>query len=121
VGVSPLFISASTGEGVSGLLRDTLRLLDETEIRSNTVAEEGEKVYQPLPRYTGPLVRKEGDTFIVEAPQLARITGRGGNEEEVRRYVMRRLERQGIDKVLRRLGIRPGSRVRCGSLEWEWS
>ena len=30
------------------------------------------------------------------------------------------LQRLGVSKALEKAGVKPGDRVRCGNLEWEW-
>ena len=32
----------------------------------------------------------------------------------------RQLARMGIKKALEKAGVKPGDKVRCGNLEWEW-
>ncbi len=39
---------------------------------------------------------------------------------EVRRELKKRLTRLGIGRTLEKAGIKPGDKVRCGTLEWEW-
>ncbi|GAH87405.1 unnamed protein product, partial [marine sediment metagenome] len=39
---------------------------------------------------------------------------------EVRWQLKRQLARLGVSKALERAGIKPGDRVRCGNLEWDW-
>ena len=122
VGASPLFISAATGEGVDELMAETLKMLDEAALKREAGEKVSEKVFHPLPRGIDLCVHKDGDTFVITAPELERIIARTGTAEaEVYWYVRRHLERRGISRALRRLGISPGDKVRCGSLEWDWS
>lgn len=122
VGIKPYFISASTGEGVGDLMADTKDLIEkewsgQSEAR---MEEEGEKLFQPGERINRPRVCKEGDIFYINSSGLERIVEGGGSGTEAYWYVRRRLERQGINRVLKRKGIRPGDKIRCGSVEWEW-
>jgi GTP-binding protein len=118
----PLFISAVTGEGVDELMAETLKILDRTEVNQGVDEKVSERVFRPPPRDSDLCVNKNGDTFVITAPKLERIIVRKGTAEaEAYRYVIRYLERRGISRDLRRLGIRPGDKVRCGSLEWDWS
>jgi GTP-binding protein len=122
VGTSPLFISAATGEGVDELMAETLKMLDEAALKREAGEKVSEKVFHPQPRGTDLCVHKDGDTFVITAPELERIIARTGTAEaEVYWYVRRHLEGRGISRALRRLGISPGDKVRCGSLEWDWS
>ena len=119
-GVIILFISAFTGEGVATLMQETLCVIDETRERCEREKRSVEKFFHPQPRHKKPIVRKEDDVFIVEAPQIARIMGTGKDDAELYRYVLKSLERMGVNKELRRLGVCPGDKIRCGNLEWKW-
>ena len=118
VGTSPFFIAAATGEGVTELMAAAMKLLGQVATRAEASEQLPKKVFRPQPRSTVPTVRKEGDIFIVEASELERIVG--GTDiasSEVLRSYLRRL---GLSKALRKAGAKPGDRVRCGDLEWEW-
>jgi Obg family GTPase CgtA-like protein len=79
------------------------------------------KVFHPQPRVTAPRVHKEGDTFVVTAPELERIDARTGvTSPRLPREFRRQLVRLGITRALERAGVKPGNRVRCGNFEWEW-
>ena len=39
---------------------------------------------------------------------------------EVRWQFKEQLTRLGVNKALEKAGVKPGDRVRCGNLEWEW-
>ena len=79
------------------------------------------KVFRPRPRRKGATVGKEGDTFVVDAPALERIITRGDlASPAMRSQLNRQLARLGLDRVLVKAGARPGDKVRCGELEWEW-
>jgi len=119
-GTKALFVSAATGEGIPELMAETMNML-----QSATVSEAGgkvlRKVFHPQPRDVAPRVHKEGDTFVVTAPELERIVTRlDVTSPDVRRQLKRQLARLGVGKRLEKAGIKPGDRVRCGDLEWEW-
>jgi len=121
VGTTPRFISAATADGVSELMAETMKTLS----RVTAEAEAGEKiprkVFHPQPRGISPSVHKEGDIFIVVAPELERIIARTDvTNPGLRRQIERRLARLGVSKALVKAGVKPGDRVRCGNLEWEW-
>ena len=66
-------------------------------------------------------MHKEGDTFVVVAPELERIVARTGiTSPGVRWQLEKQLQRLGASKALEKAGVKPGDRVRCGNLEWEW-
>ncbi len=119
-GTKALFVSAATGEGIPELTAETMNML-----QSATVSEAGgkilRKVFHPQPRGVAPRVHKEGDTFVVVAPGLERIVTRlDVTSPDVRRQLRRQFARLGVSKALEKAGIKPGDRVRCGDLEWEW-
>jgi GTP-binding protein len=63
----------------------------------------------------------EGDTFVVVAPELERMVSRTGvTSPGVPKQLQRQLARLGVSKALEKAGVKPGDRVRCGNLEWEW-
>ncbi|MFB0559466.1 MAG: GTPase ObgE [Dehalococcoidales bacterium] len=120
-GTTALFISAATGEGVSGVIAETMRLL------KSVTAEEGEgkkiprKVFRPQPKGAGPSVHKEGDIFVVVAPELERIFAKADITSPGERWQLEGpLRRLGVNKALEKAGVKRGDRVRCGNLEWEW-
>ena len=121
VGTVAFFISAATGEGVKELMVETARLLKGVSTRQETEMRIPKKIFHPQPRSAGPSVHKEGDTFVVVAPGLERIMGsRDAGSRQVHQQLKRQLIRLGISKSLEKAGIKPGDRVRCGNLEWEW-
>ena len=79
------------------------------------------KVFRPQPKAPAPAVRKDADTFVVVAPELERIVARISDADAgVRGQLGQQLQRMGITRALVKAGIKPGDRVRCGKLEWEW-
>jgi len=121
VGTSVFFVSAATGEGVTELMVETAKLLKEVTARRETGTKILKKVFRPQPRDVGTSVYKDGDTFVVVAPGLERIMARMDvTSREVHQQLKRQLARLGVSKSLEKAGIKPGDRVRCGDLEWEW-
>ena len=121
VGTTPLFVSAATGEGVAELMAETLKALHSVTVDGGASEKIPMKVFRPQPRSIGSRVHKEGDTFVVVAPELERIVARTDvTGPEVRWQLKRQLARLGVSKALERAGIKPGDRVRCGNLEWDW-
>ena len=119
-GTKALFVSAATGEGIPELMAETMDML-----QSATGTEAGgkilRKVFHPQPKGAASRVHKEGDTFIVVAPELERIVARTGVASPGVRWELRRqFARLGVSKALERAGVKPGDRVRCGNFEWEW-
>ena len=121
VGASPLFISAATGEGVSELMAEVMETVSQVTVERGAGEKIARKVFHPQPRVAGPSVHKDGDTFVVIAPELERIVARTDvSSPEVRWQIRRQFTRLGVSKALEKAGVKPGDKVRCGNLEWEW-
>ncbi len=120
-GINVLFVSAADGQGISDLMAETMKVLDQVAAEKEVGKKVPRKVFRPQPKVSGASVRKEGDTFVVVVPGLERIvTKTGVTGPEMRGELKSRLIRSGLSKVLEKAGIKPGDRVRCGTLEWEW-
>ncbi len=120
-GINVLFISAASGQGVSALLAETLALLKQAVANIEAGKTVPPKVFRPKPRIDSASVSKDGDIFVVTVPGLDRlITGSGEPTPEVRQLLKKRLARLGLSKVLEKAGIKPGDKIRCGTLELEW-
>ena len=121
-GTIVLSISAATGDGVSELMAKTIKMLDEvTRLRREVDEKIPKKIFRPQPRGIGASVHKEGDTFVVVAPELERIVARiDMTSPGLHRQLKRQLARLEVGRALEKAGIKPGDRVRCGNLEWEW-
>jgi len=120
-GTKVILISAATGEGVSELMAGTMKMLNQITAEKEAGKKVPRKVFHPQPKVGGASVHKEGDIFVVVAPGLERIVTRTGvASPEVRRQLKKQLARMGVSQALERAGIKPGDRVRCGTLEWEW-
>ena len=120
VGVKVLFISAATGQGVSELMAEAAKVLErlKDDKKEDIVPR---KVFRPQPKGIGRSIRKVGNTFVVEAPELERLMNRGGSVgAELRLHLKQQLGKLGISKSLERAGIKAGDKIRCGDLEWEW-
>ena len=119
-GLKVLFISAITQEGVSALMAETMNMLSQL-IQQGTAPETPRKVFRPQPKVVTPVVHKEGEVFVITAPELERVIARMGEiRPGVRLQLKRQLQRLGGAKALAKAGVKPGDRVRCGQLEWEW-
>ena len=121
VGTAPFFISAVTGEGVPQLMAEVMNMVSQVAVEKRVEKKVARKVFRPQPRVAGASVRKEGDTFVIVAPQLERIVARVDiPSHEVLWQIRRQLIRMGVSKALEKAGVEPGDKVRCGNLEWEW-
>jgi GTP-binding protein len=120
-GIKACFISAATGEGVPALMDKVAEKLQSLTTGAEFTRVVPKKVFRPQPVDAGVSVRKEGDTFLVMARELERmVAGSDISSLAVRGQLRQRLDRLGLSKALAKAGIKPGDRVRCGELEWEW-
>ncbi len=120
-GTSSFFISAITGEGVSQLMAEVMKMVSQVTAERRAREKIVRKVFRPQPRVAGASVHKEGDTFVIVAPELERIVARTDvSSPEVRWQIMKQLTRLGVNKILEKAGVKPGDKVRCGNLEWDW-
>ncbi len=118
VGTEVAFISAVTGEGVAGLMGEAIKMLEQV---SETGEKVPRKVFRPQPRGDAVSAYQEGDTFVVVSPDLERIVARTDmSSPEVRWQLDKQLTRLGVRRALEKAGVKPGDKVRCGNLEWEW-
>ncbi len=119
-GIKAHYISAVTGKGVAELMKDAMKLLKSTtagEKRKSLPA----KVFRPKPREAPVSVSKHDGEYVVSAPELERvIAGAGANPSEIRWQLNNQLKRLGVNKELEKAGVKPGDKIRCGEMEWEW-
>jgi len=121
IGISPLFISAATGAGLPELIAETWQMLQSVAAETGVGKGIPRKVFHPRPRRVVPTVHKEGDIFVVVAPELERIVEKVDlTSPGVLPQLNRQLARWGISKALKKAGIKAGDTVRCGKLEWKW-
>jgi len=121
VGTTAFFVSAATGENVPELMAETMKMLGQVSAEKEARERIPRKVFRPQPRRIGISVHKEGNTFVVVAPGVERIVVRADvTGSEVQWQLNRQLQRLGVSKALEKAGVKPGDRVRCGNLEWEW-
>jgi GTP-binding protein len=121
VGISPRFISALSREGVSELMAEAVKVLGQATADRETGERVSKKVFHPQPRVVGVSVHKDGDVFVVVAPELERIVARVDiSQPVVYAQVRRELDKLGVSQALRKAGAEPGDKVRCGAVEWDW-
>jgi GTP-binding protein len=122
-GVKAYDVSAATGRGVAGLMKETLKVLKEETAGEKVVpAALPAKVFRPQPRKERVRISKVGNEFVVEAPGLERIRGGPGvGPGELRWQLSFQFKRLGVDKALEKAGVKAGDKVRCGEMTWEWS
>lgn len=119
-GIKASYISAATGQGVSGLMAETMRMLTRVATEEERIRVP-KKVFRPQPRDAGVIVRRVGGEFVLSVPELERlVAGAGMSDFELRWQMKRQLARLGVNKALEKAGVKPGDKIRCGNLEWEW-
>jgi GTP-binding protein len=118
-GVNPFFISAANGEGVAELMSE---MMNKLKGASEAGRKAPRKVFRPQPKGERAQVHKDEEgTFIVVAPELERIVARVDvSSPGIRGELNRQVNRLGVRRALEKAGVKPGDRVRCGDLEWEW-
>ena len=95
-------------------------VLQEAVAGEETVSNVPVKVFRPKPKSVSDSVAREGDTFVITAPELERIITADTPDFGVSQQLKRRLTRLGVTRALQKAGIKPGDRVRCGDIEWDW-
>ncbi|MBF8304242.1 MAG: GTP-binding protein Obg/CgtA, partial [Dehalococcoidia bacterium] len=121
VDVQVLFVSAARGEGISELMVEAMNMLSRLKAEAEASVKVPRTVFRPQPRAVAASAHKEGDTFVIIAPEAERIITRVDmTNPEVRWQLQRQLVRMGVTKALQKAGVKPGDKVRCGNVEWEW-
>jgi len=119
-GIKAFFISAATGQGVYELMSGVVSLL-KAAATEEAGAEAPKKVFRPRPRDAGVSVRRAGRGFVLSVPELERlVAGAGVSPSELRWQLNNQLTRLGVNRALEKAGVKPGDKIRCGNLEWEW-
>jgi GTP-binding protein len=120
-GLPVFFVSAATGEGVTALMNEAHRVLQ--QLASAEAQEEpggARAVLRPQPRRV-PGMHKDGDVFVLDSPEIERVVARVDvHDPEVMRQLRGLIDRSGIGRALIRAGIQSGDKVRCGETEWQW-
>ena len=120
-GIKAHYISAATGQGVSGLMAEALNIL-KAQAGEQKRAEAPGKIFRPQPKEARVKVVKEGDEYVIYAPGLDRlIAGSGITPGELRWQLNFQLEKLGVNRTLEKAGVKTGDKIRCGDLIWEWS
>ena len=116
-------ISASTGEGIDGLMDYVSKILktlpkeDLIEVDKNL---ENTKLYT-LEEKEDFTVTKDKNKFIVEGEAIDKIIRRVNiTDNESLFYLHKKLNEIGLNKKLRKLGIKNGDTVKIGAYEMEW-
>lgn len=113
-----LRVSSVTGEGIQELtykLEELVRNARETEISSTDEV----IIHRPIPK--GISVVKDGDVFVVKGRQAERAVSLNDlTNIEALEYIQSVLEKIGVNKALRKAGVKSGDQVQIGGLHFEF-
>ena len=113
-----LMISSVTGEGVQEM-KYKLELLVKQAREAETTNSDEIVIHRPLPK--GISVLREGNMFIVKGRQAERAVSLNDlTNSEALEYIQFTLEKIGVNKALRKAGIRQGHYVQIGELQFEY-
>lgn len=120
-GIKVFPISGVTGEGISELLYEVSKLLEQMDeepvIFKQEYFPEDELIYEDLP-YT---VEKEEDVYVVEGPKIEKMLGYTNlDSEKGFQFFQRFLKDTGILDQLEEAGIQEGDTVRMYGLQFDY-
>ena len=112
-------ISGVTGEGVEALINRVEQALK--ELPHEELIEEEERIVYTLEETEDFTVTKEGDKFVVEGKAVYRIMSRVNMDDNESLYYFHKcLEKTGINRKLKEMGIQEGDIVKMLDWEFEW-
>ena len=118
-GRETMALSAATGEGVDRLAKRLFTLTPPRERSEPEAAPERRIVFQGSARDVH--VSKEGQAYRVKGDSIERLaTGIDWDSGEASAYFHRMLQRNGVERQLRALGVKEGDTVKIGKLDLEW-
>ena len=120
-GFDPTFISAAGGEGIPEFIERLMALVTEVEETKVEEASTATPILRPEPRRPRFEIKRLDNGFEIEGPLVRRWVDRiGGDSDEAKAEIMRRLLRMGVGGPLRRAGARPGDRLLVAGKAMEW-
>ncbi len=113
--VNVLSVSAVTGEGLKELLEETWKLLRKKTEESKVLKPTPETVYQAKTRFK---IRKESGVFHVTGREINKWVAMTnfGSRDSLERF-QKILQRMGIVKELKKMGVREGDTIFCDEQE----
>lgn len=119
-GFQVMAVSAVTGQGISELLFTIEKLLQNLPDRpmAPVMPEAQLQVKRIEPDF---IVEREGDSYVVKGSKLLRRIAMTDldNEDALKRFQFA-LRRSGVEKALKKQGIKTGDTVRIGEMEFEY-
>jgi GTP-binding protein len=122
-GYTPIFISATTSEGLPELVQAVWKIIKEVEIKDKetVVTEPAPQVFRPKPLHKGTQIQKRGSGYLLVDPVIERMLDRlDMNDPHDLQEFNQLLERLGINKTLKSAGAKSGDTVKTGGIEWTW-
>lgn len=113
-------ISSATGQGVKELMQRVTELLKELP-KEELVSVEERKRYTLEEKQDEFTIIKEKDMFVVDGPAVQRLMARVNLEDnESLYYFQKNLEQLGVNKKLKKAGVKEGDTVKIVDWELEW-
>lgn len=114
-------ISAVTGEGIPPLLNELFKLLQEEVLPVEEVVDESRVIYLPPLQERELNIQREGSVFVVAGDEVEKAVQVADLEskEGLRRF-QKNIERIGVEKRLKEMGIKEGDTVRILDLEFTY-
>jgi GTPase len=120
LGPEAIALSAATGEGVEDLVKRIFRTVPPREAVAAPEPAERRIAFARGGKDWN--VAREGGTYRVHGDRVERLaSGLDWSSPDSAAYFQRLLQRNGIERELRRLGVRDGDTVRIGERELEWT
>ena len=118
-GREALAVSAASGEGVDRLAKRLFALVPPRPVPQAEPAAERRIAFAGSARDVR--VEREGAAYRVRGDRIERLaTGIDWDSGDASAYFHRMLQRSGVERRLRELGVKEGDTVRIGKLELEW-
>jgi GTPase len=120
-GLTPVFVSASTGAGTKELIEETLKLLNSSEVKGKVSVQLPPKVFRPATVDGKLKVQKVSSEYIIFEPELERLLDKydPGDPDQWAEF-FERLEKLDINKLLNEAGARSGDIIISGNKKWKW-
>lgn len=114
-------ISSATGEGVQELLKYILNRLKEIPKTELVEIEEEAEVKEYKLEEDVVEVFKEDGVFLVQSKEVDRILRRVNiDDSESLYYLHKKMKELGVDRELKKVGVKEGDIVKIGGFEMEW-
>ena len=121
LGVSPVVMSAATGEGVQGALDRVLQALEAAPQPEPPAAPPPPPAPRGRPRRSGTVARDEDGDFLVRWPAAERlVTLANVDDHRVVGQLLREFRRLGLTAALEAAGVEHGDVVQIGDWAFPW-